>query len=172
MSPQVSWLFFKAVRAGLAVKRPYLSHTGRTSNAEKQPTGRGPGGLRSKWAAAALLVGYVPHQFLITAAENRSGTIAKTGAGCALAPCRRPILNATASPLYARRCASLFYEVWHNDSGHLLDLPVTYETYSPRPVAVTSFTVVLFPRRAAAVQVTLIPPGSISTFNCSSLGRR
>jgi len=24
MSPQVSWLFFEAVRAGLAVKRPYL----------------------------------------------------------------------------------------------------------------------------------------------------
>src|ERR1700676_5259382 len=44
MSPQVSWLFFRAVRAGLAVKRPYLSHTGRASNAEKQPTGRGPEG--------------------------------------------------------------------------------------------------------------------------------
>jgi hypothetical protein len=43
-SPQVSWLFFKAVRAGLAVKHPYLSHTGRASNAEKQPTGRGPEG--------------------------------------------------------------------------------------------------------------------------------
>jgi hypothetical protein len=24
--PEVSWLFFKAVRAGLAVKHPYLSH--------------------------------------------------------------------------------------------------------------------------------------------------
>ena len=86
MSPQVSWLFFKAVRAGLAVKRPYLAHstrcrllrafdavphvarvtcircicvgwfamskrqrvewihTGRASNAEKQPTARGPEG--------------------------------------------------------------------------------------------------------------------------------
>jgi hypothetical protein len=31
-------VFFKAVRAGLAVKHPYLSHTGRASNAEKQPT--------------------------------------------------------------------------------------------------------------------------------------
>ena len=30
-SPQVGWLFFKAVRAGLAVKRPYLSHAGRAS---------------------------------------------------------------------------------------------------------------------------------------------
>ena len=28
MSPQVSWLFFKAVRAGLAVKRPYLDSYG------------------------------------------------------------------------------------------------------------------------------------------------
>jgi thiamine monophosphate synthase len=37
--PGVSWLFFK-VRA----KRPYLNHTGRASNAEKQPTGPGPEG--------------------------------------------------------------------------------------------------------------------------------
>src|SRR6202790_340093 len=36
-SPPVSWLFFKA-----RAKRPYVSHTGRASNAEKQPTGRGP----------------------------------------------------------------------------------------------------------------------------------
>src|SRR5271166_4775405 len=42
--PEVSWLFFKAVRAGLAVKHPYLSHTGRASNAEKQTTGPGPKG--------------------------------------------------------------------------------------------------------------------------------
>ena len=42
--PEVSWLFFKAVRAGLAVKHPYLSHTGRASNAEKQTTGLGPEG--------------------------------------------------------------------------------------------------------------------------------
>src|SRR5271165_1245045 len=62
-SPQVSWLFFKAVRAGLAVKRPYLSHTGRASNAEKQPTGRGPEGCVENGPAAALLVGYVPHHF-------------------------------------------------------------------------------------------------------------
>jgi hypothetical protein len=32
-------VFFKAVRAGLAVKHPYLSHTGRSAAAEeKQPT--------------------------------------------------------------------------------------------------------------------------------------
>ena len=61
MSPQVSWLFFKAVRAGLAVKRPYLSHTGRASNAEKQPTGRGR--CVENGPAAALLVSYVQHQF-------------------------------------------------------------------------------------------------------------
>jgi hypothetical protein len=39
MSPQVSWLFFKA-----RAERPYLIHAGRASNAEKQPTGHGPEG--------------------------------------------------------------------------------------------------------------------------------
>ena len=58
-SRRISWLFYKAVRAGLAVKRPYLSHTGRVSNAEKQPTGRGPEGCVENGPAAALLVGYV-----------------------------------------------------------------------------------------------------------------
>src|ERR1700676_5058076 len=83
-SPQVSWLFFKA-----RAKRPYLSHTGRTSNAEKQPTGRGPEGCVENGPAAALLVGYVSMEI------------------CALlAPCRRPILNATPSLLYARRYTS------------------------------------------------------------------
>src|ERR1700751_4678636 len=43
---RISWLFFKAVRAGLAVaKRPYLREPG-GGGTEKQPTGRGPGGLR------------------------------------------------------------------------------------------------------------------------------
>jgi hypothetical protein len=37
--PQVSWLFFKK-----RAKRRYLHHNGRGSDAEKQPTGRGPGG--------------------------------------------------------------------------------------------------------------------------------
>ena len=46
--PEVGWLFFKAVRAGLAVtKRPYLSHTGRASHAEKKPTG--PEGCDENW---------------------------------------------------------------------------------------------------------------------------
>jgi hypothetical protein len=81
-SPAVSWLFFKA-----RAKHPYLSHTGRASNAEKQPTGAGPEGCVENEPAAALLVGYVSIQI------------------CALlAPCRRPILNATTSPLFARRC--------------------------------------------------------------------
>src|SRR5580704_6578742 len=81
-SPQVSWLFFKA-----RAKRPYLSHTGRASNAEKQPTGRGPEGCVENGPAAAMLVGYESIQI------------------CALLPpCRRPILNATTSPLYARPC--------------------------------------------------------------------
>src|ERR1700738_784138 len=62
-SPQVSWLFFKAVRAGLAVKRPYVSHTGRASNAEKRPTGSGPEGCDENGPAAALLGGHVQHQF-------------------------------------------------------------------------------------------------------------
>jgi hypothetical protein len=43
---RISWLFFKAVRAGLAVK-------------QKQPTGRGPEGCVENGPAAALLVGYV-----------------------------------------------------------------------------------------------------------------
>src|ERR1700733_8576424 len=83
-SPEVSWLFFKA-----RAKRPYLCHTGRASNAEKQPTGPGPEGCVENGPAAALLVGYVSIQI------------------CALlAPCRWPILNATTSPLFARRRTS------------------------------------------------------------------
>src|ERR1700693_4483150 len=83
-SPQVSWLFFKA-----RAKHPYLSHTGRASNAEKQPTGRGPEGCVENGPAAALLVGYVSIEI------------------CSLlAPCRWPILNATPSLLYARRYTS------------------------------------------------------------------
>src|SRR6202048_4379721 len=83
-SPQVSWLFFKA-----RAKRPYLSPPGRASNAENQPTGRGPEGCVENGPAAALLVGYVSIKI------------------CALlAPCRRPILNATTPPLYARRYTS------------------------------------------------------------------
>ena len=72
-SPEVSWLFFKA-----RAKRPYLSHTGRASNAEKQPTGPGPEGCDENGPAAALLVGHVSVQI------------------CSLlTPCRRPILIAT-----------------------------------------------------------------------------
>src|ERR1700756_5271021 len=83
-SPQISWLFFKA-----RAKHPYLIHTGRASNAEKRPTGRGTEGCVENGPAAALLVGYVSIQI------------------CALlAPCRRPILNATTSSLYARRCTT------------------------------------------------------------------
>src|ERR1700740_3423627 len=64
--------------------------TGRASNAEKQPTGRGPEGCVENGPAAALLVGYVSIQI------------------CALlAPCRRPILNATICQIHMRRCTSL-----------------------------------------------------------------
>src|SRR5260370_554708 len=80
MSPQVSWLFFRERSAHIWI------HTGRASNAEKQPTGRGPEGCVENGQTAALLVGYVSIEI------------------CALlAPCRRPILNATTSPLYVRR---------------------------------------------------------------------
>jgi hypothetical protein len=52
--PEVSWLFFQG-----ANERPYLNHTGRVSNAEKQPTGPGPTGCDENGPAAALLVGHV-----------------------------------------------------------------------------------------------------------------
>src|SRR5947199_7187618 len=60
---------------------------GRASNAEKQPTGRGPEGCVKNGLAAALLVGYISIQI------------------CALlAPCRRPIFNATKPKRFRRRC--------------------------------------------------------------------
>jgi len=64
MSPQVSWLFFKA-----RAKCPYLIHTGRASNAEKQPTGRGPEGCVENGPAAALLVGYVSQRICALSAS-------------------------------------------------------------------------------------------------------
>src|SRR6202140_5500646 len=79
MSPQVSWLFFKA-----RAKRPYLSHTGRASNAEKQPTGPGPEGCDENGPAAALLVGHLSVQICSLHPPVRLGP-----------PCRRPILIAT-----------------------------------------------------------------------------
>jgi hypothetical protein len=63
MALRSKWAIGKAVRAGLAIKRPYLSHTGRASNAEKQPTGRRPEGCVETGAPAALLVGCALHQF-------------------------------------------------------------------------------------------------------------
>ena len=66
MLPEVSRLFFKA-----RAKHPYLSHTGRASNAEKQPTGPGPEGCDDNGPAAALLVGHVSIQI----SQNRSPTI-------------------------------------------------------------------------------------------------
>src|SRR5271166_6664242 len=79
--PEVSWLFFKAVRAGLAVKHPYLSHTGRASNAEKRPTGPGPEGCDENGPTAALLVGHVSIQICSLPPPVRLGP-----------PFRRPIL--------------------------------------------------------------------------------
>src|ERR1700676_612515 len=82
--PEVSWLFFKAVRAGLAEKRPSLCHTGRASHAEKQQTGPGPEGCDENGPAAALLVGHVSLQICSLHPPVRLGP-----------PCRRPILIAT-----------------------------------------------------------------------------
>jgi hypothetical protein len=52
---RVSWLFFKAVQAGLAVKRPYLDSyrsirrgEGKTANWPRR------GGLRRKWAGGVM----------------------------------------------------------------------------------------------------------------------
>src|ERR1700738_3753978 len=88
-SPAVSWLFFKA-----RAKRPYLSHTGRASNAEKQPTGPGPEGCDENGPAAAFLVGHVSFQI------------------CSLlAPCRRLILIATKYLVFRDR--TLAYMLTH-----------------------------------------------------------
>jgi hypothetical protein len=66
-----------------ANERPYLTHTRRVSNSEKQPTGHGPTGCDENGPAAALLVGYVSIEI------------------CALlAPCQRPILIATKYMLF------------------------------------------------------------------------
>src|ERR1700686_527964 len=79
MLPEVSWLFSKA-----RAKHPYLSHTGRASNAEKQPTGPGPEGCDENGPAAALLVGHVSIEICSLLPPVRLGP-----------PCRRPILIAT-----------------------------------------------------------------------------
>src|SRR5208283_2905510 len=76
---EVSWLFFKA-----RAMRPYLIHTGRASNAEKQPTGPGPEGCDENGPAAALFVGHVSVQICYLLPLVRLGP-----------PCRRPILIAT-----------------------------------------------------------------------------
>src|ERR1700693_2145755 len=74
MLPKVSWLFFKG-----RAKRPYLSDTGRASNAEKQPTGPGPEGCDENGPAAALLVGRIGSDMLpLPPVRLRP-------------PCRRPI---------------------------------------------------------------------------------
>src|SRR5271165_1271829 len=112
MSPEVSWRFFKAVRAGLAVKRPYLSHTGRASNAEKQPTGLGPEGCDENRPTAALLVRSLPAPFLCrrekTISERKMVRDAPLTPVRLGPPCRRPILIATIHLLFLGQDASLF----------------------------------------------------------------
>jgi hypothetical protein len=66
---------------------PYLNHTGRVSNAEKQPTGPGPEGCGENGPAAALLVGHVSIQIcsapraLPAAHFDRNKTHAISGTG-------------------------------------------------------------------------------------------
>src|ERR1700726_4140717 len=93
--PEVSWLFFKA-----RAKHPYLSHTGRASNAEKQSTGPGPEGCDENGPAAALLVGHLSIQI------------------CSLlAPCRRPILIATIYLLFRGQDTSRLHSRTDRDYG-------------------------------------------------------
>ncbi|MFY9986994.1 MAG: hypothetical protein WAK31_19695, partial [Chthoniobacterales bacterium] len=66
-----------------------LVHTGRASNAEKQPTGHGPEGCDENGPAAALLVGYVSIKICALLPPVRLGP-----------PCRRPILIATKAMLF------------------------------------------------------------------------
>src|SRR5258707_6381609 len=91
-SPQVSWLFFKA-------RATSISRSIRKERAtrKKQTTDRGPEGCVENGPAAALLVGYVSIQICALLTPVRLGP-----------PCRRPILNATPSPLYARRYTIFF----------------------------------------------------------------
>jgi hypothetical protein len=72
-----------------ANERPYLTHTGRVSNAEKQPTGPGPEGCDENGPAAALLVGHVSIQIGSLPPPVRLGP-----------PCRRSILIATKYMLF------------------------------------------------------------------------
>src|ERR1700730_9453459 len=155
-SPQVSWLFFKA-----RANRPYLIHTGRASKAEKQPTGRGPEGCLENGPTAALLVGYVSIKI------------------CALlAPCRRPILNATTSPLYARRYTRLLcknYLFWHAVS--LLDFVLIEEKHAELWLAQRVFVGLRAWRRTAGGTASLPwarRPGLLGVcsaiYRCSTAG--
>src|ERR1700733_8156144 len=91
-SPEVSWLFFKA-----RAKCPYLCHTGRASNAEKQPTGRGPKGCVARRLRIVQICALLP--------PVRLGP-----------PCRRPILNATKLKGFKRRYTSLIKTLRTNQS--------------------------------------------------------
>src|SRR6202011_1444077 len=107
--PKVSWLFFKA-----RAKRPYVSHTGRASNAEKQPTGPGPQGCDENGPAAALLVGHVSIQI------------------CSLlAPCRRPILIATIYLLFRGQDTSSTGARWARWTITPTDLASVSDRLSP-----------------------------------------
>jgi hypothetical protein len=65
--PSPKSLWFRRRSIGCFSRRERSAHIwidmGRASNAEKQPTGRGPEGCVENGQAAALLVGYVPPHF-------------------------------------------------------------------------------------------------------------
>src|SRR5438105_9438745 len=102
--PAPKSLWFRRRSVGCFSRRERSAHiwidTGRASNAEKQPTGRGPEGCVENGPAAALLVGYVSIQI------------------CALlAPCRRLILNSTTSSLYERPCTRAKLRIEEKSQG-------------------------------------------------------
>jgi hypothetical protein len=140
------------------------SGTGRASDAEKQPTGRVPQGCVENGPAAALLVGYVPHHFH-AALETKSTRSIESGAGCALlAPCRRPILNATTSSLYARRYTSSLEAC----SGANCKLR---KSSSPFTVHRSPFTVHRSPAQGAASRINRFSSSSSCSSSTSSFRR-
>ena|ERR1700693_718766 len=101
---QISWLFFKAVRGGLAVKRPYLNHTGRARQSPNGKTANWPGPRVAMKTGRWLRCASVTSSTSLTSRRaNQLATCKRqTGAGCSLLPpvrlgppCRRPILIAT-----------------------------------------------------------------------------
>src|ERR1700737_470873 len=136
MSPQVSWLFFKA-----RAKRPYLDPYGPSEQRGKTANRPRPGGLRENGPAAALLVGYVPHHFC-TGGRKPDRSVKWCGMRPLPPvrlgpPCRRPILNATTSSLYARRCTSHWTglsSIWTVQTSIFVTVRLIEHRYLWRPI--------------------------------------